>query len=93
MANVKKRGKDVKDVAASPIFASAIQLTTILLMENCSYIIQYILENGVNVIQKIVSHLGKMFLARLNTFESRVSLADFKLTDVSKRYVGRKVRW
>ena len=79
MANVKKRGKDVKDVAASPIFASAIQLTTILLMENCSCIIQYILENGVNVIQKIVLHLGKILFGKLNSFETRVSLTDFML--------------
>ena len=46
---------------ASPIFPSAIQLRTILLMENRSYIIHDILENGVNVIQRIVLHLGKKF--------------------------------
>ena len=78
MANVKKGGKDAKH-AGGPIIASAIQLRTSLLMENCSYIIHDILENGVNVIQRIVLHLGKMFLARLNTFETGVSLADFMM--------------
>ena len=81
MANVEKHGKDVKD--ASPFFASAMQLRTILLMENCSYIIHDILENGVNVIQRIVLHLGKILLARLNSFETRVSLADFMLMKTS----------
>ena len=88
MANVKKRGK-----GCEPYFPQCYPVEDDFIDGGlqaaiCSYIIHDILENGVNVIQRIVLHLGKILLVRLNSFGTRVSLAVFKLTDVSKRYVG-----